>query len=132
MAGGCPEIPFGLCLGMSVTPFLQSRSTPTTAERWGVPFGITPGRNAWSHVETSFYRSPDVKHAQDAYTRRAGLGEATTLGVKPEEPHLNVWGHAAVWRSALLGRAGTPNTPARGVVRPLGVAYPPDTGTQPS
>ena len=95
---------------------IQSRSTPTTAERWGVPFGIKPGRNAWSHVETSFYRSPDVKHAQDAYTRREGLGGATTLGVKPEEPYLNVWGHSAVRRSALRSRPGTPNTPALGVV----------------
>ena len=61
----------------------------------GWPVRRKPGRRAWSHVETTFCRSPDVKHfARRLHpTRRSGWGHDPRR--KAEEPYLNVWGHSA-------------------------------------
>ena len=121
--------PFGLRL---MSTHLAIPAFPSHRKTMGNPFRQTPGKGPWNHVGTVLYRSPGVKQfARRLHpTRRSGWGHDPRRAI--EEPYLNVWGHSAMWRSALLGRPGTPNTPARGVVRPLGAAQPPDTGTQPS
>ena len=82
--------PFVALPRLALTRREEYRKSPTTAERWGNPFGITPGREHCNHDETALLPlspTPALK---------ARL-EDKTSDVESRHPRLSVWALTAVW-----------------------------------